>query len=432
MNLGVLKLLEARLEGISRLLRARRVDYNIIELDFKGYLLYANLAKSNASFFRTKEPLVPARRFSAPFDLMLSRLDNTHLLSARVDGTNRIIALTLKKDMGYKSLTLNLVLELTGRHTNAIITDEASIILEALHHIGPRASYREIRPKIPLAPLKQREGVSFEELEPESLETLLLEKDIRLARFRTKKAALLKDIAKRRASYAKKLASLDSKEALEVKARENREKANLLLAHIDELPSHRGTITLEGVDIELSRGGSYEVTTYFKAAKRLEAKAKSIYKEEANLNERLKFFADLADIIEVARDANALVELHIRPSKNTAQRVSKERFMSVFIDEIKVSVGKNAKENIALLKAANANDIWLHIKDVPSSHMIIHCGKNAPKDEMIKKAASLLLKLNGLNINGALVDYTKRKFVKLQNGANVLYNKYQTIYIKEE
>jgi len=38
-------------------------------------------------------------------------------------------------------------------------------------------------------------------------------------------------------------------------------------------------------------------------------------------------------------------------------------------------VGKNEKGNIKLLKQANANDLWLHIKNHPGAHVIVKNNK---------------------------------------------------------
>ena len=103
--------------------------------------------------------------------------------------------------------------------------------------------------------------------------------------------------------------------------------------------------------------------------------------------------------------------------------------MDFFIENFKVSIGRNWKENKALLESAKSEDMWLHIKDYPSSHMIIHSGKTKIPQVVLYKAGSILAHFSGLKTSNLQIDYTKRKFVKLANKANVTYAKEQSIFV---
>ena len=102
-------------------------------------------------------------------------------------------------------------------------------------------------------------------------------------------------------------------------------------------------------------------------------------------------------------------------------------FESFFIEGFKISIGKSERENIVLLKEAKAEDLWLHIRDIPSSHCIIHSGKSKIPDIIIYKAAQILVGLLKSYGGSYEVDYTKRKFVKILEGAKVVYAKEQTL-----
>ena len=74
----------------------------------------------------------------------------------------------------------------------------------------------------------------------------------------------------------------------------------------------------------------------------------------------------------------------------------------------------------------------MHIRDVPSKHCIIHCGKSKISDIILYKAAKILIGLTK-NFSGNYdVDYTRRKFVKITQGANVVYAKEQTLQLKKD
>ena len=59
--------------------------------------------------------------------------------------------------------------------------------------------------------------------------------------------------------------------------------------------------------------------------------------------------------------------------------------------------------------------------------MIIFCGKARLRDEVLGKAGEILVGLCGVKAGNFRVDYTRRKFVKITQGANVVYGKYQSL-----
>ena len=103
-----------------------------------------------------------------------------------------------------------------------------------------------------------------------------------------------------------------------------------------------------------------------------------------------------------------------------------------WVEDYKVLVGRNSNENQKLLEIAKANDLWMHIRDVPSSHVIIRTDKQNLPDSVIQAAAKLCVDFSVKKPGDYEVDYTKRKFVKVQEGSNVLYNKYDTIKVTKE
>ena len=92
-------------------------------------------------------------------------------------------------------------------------------------------------------------------------------------------------------------------------------------------------------------------------------------------------------------------------------------------------LGKNEKGNISLLQSAKAKDIWIHMKERPSCHVIIKTDKQNIPLHIIKSAARVCVDFTMFEKGRYLVDYTPRREVNIQNGANVLYNKYKTLEI---
>ena len=84
---------------------------------------------------------------------------------------------------------------------------------------------------------------------------------------------------------------------------------------------------------------------------------------------------------------------------------------------------------MSVLKNAKAKDIWLHLKEQPSCHVIITTDKQSLPEKIIKSAARLCVDFTTTSQDKYLVDYTPRREVTIQSGANVLYNKYKTVEI---
>ncbi len=96
-----------------------------------------------------------------------------------------------------------------------------------------------------------------------------------------------------------------------------------------------------------------------------------------------------------------------------------------------ILIGKNNLQNDKLTFSAEPNEIWLHAKDMPGSHVII-VGEN-PDDETILYAAKLAAAYSrGSRSSNVPVDYTKRRFVKKPSGAKpgfVIYTNQRTLYV---
>jgi predicted ribosome quality control (RQC) complex YloA/Tae2 family protein len=82
-------------------------------------------------------------------------------------------------------------------------------------------------------------------------------------------------------------------------------------------------------------------------------------------------------------------------------------------------IGKNAKANdILTLKYAFKEDLWLHAKDVPGSHVVIKykAGKNFPKDVIERGAQLAAYYSKRKNETLCPVAVTSKKFVRKRKG----------------
>jgi predicted ribosome quality control (RQC) complex YloA/Tae2 family protein len=99
-----------------------------------------------------------------------------------------------------------------------------------------------------------------------------------------------------------------------------------------------------------------------------------------------------------------------------------------------VYVGKNNIQNDYLtIKFAGPNDIWLHTKEIPGSHVIVQTAGKQIDDATLAEAANLAAFYSkAKNSTKVPVDYTIRKNVRKPNGSKpgmVIYENNKTVYI---
>jgi predicted ribosome quality control (RQC) complex YloA/Tae2 family protein len=102
-------------------------------------------------------------------------------------------------------------------------------------------------------------------------------------------------------------------------------------------------------------------------------------------------------------------------------------------DGYRILIGRNNRQNdLVTMRLARNDDLWLHAKDIPGSHVIIQLQNNTRFSEtVIARAAGLAAYFSrarqGLKVP---VDYTLRKFVRKPRGAKpgmVIYDHQKTI-----
>lgn len=101
-------------------------------------------------------------------------------------------------------------------------------------------------------------------------------------------------------------------------------------------------------------------------------------------------------------------------------------------DGTEIFVGKNNKQNDYLTnKLARRDEIWLHTKDIPGSHVVIRA--TSPSQTTILEAATLAAYYSkAKNSSSVPVDYTQIRHVKKPNGSKpgfVIYDNQQTVFV---
>ncbi len=441
MKLYELKAIAKRLNNFTFISRARRIEDNTIEIMFdKSDSYFFNMTRGHSFIYKAPSQR-PLQGYNAPFDTLLhTLLSASKLISVDVPNNDRILRLTLAPKSSYKDKIIYLQLEFTGKNTNAILIDDNEVIIEALRHIDADSSFRVIRPGMELLNIPPYERTE-EAKEIADVDAYLEEKytQIQAKKLLEMKKQKLSVTLKKSQKLAQLLAKLPDEKALAKEEQKYKQYANLILANLYQIKPYDtklNTYDFEGNEISIKLPKNIKVNRmsdyFFNLAKRAKNKAKNIHIEKENLESKKAFYDNIYYALEQAKEPYELELLVPKRAKSQRKKEKLKEGELFWIEDYKVLVGRNSNENQKLLAIAKANDLWMHIRNVPSSHVIIRTDKQNLPESVIKAAAKLCVDFSVKNPGDYEVDYTKRKFVKVQEGSNVLYNKYDTIRVTKE
>lgn len=139
-----------------------------------------------------------------------------------------------------------------------------------------------------------------------------------------------------------------------------------------------------------------------------------------------------SDIEEIREELAEQGFLRLRASKKKKKPTKPMPEQFVSSTGMTISVGKNNKQNDFLtFKLAKKNDIWLHTKDIPGSHVVIH--NESPDETTLREAAMLSAYFSKARESASVpVDYTEIRQVKKPNGSKpgfVIYFEQKTLYV---
>ncbi|MBQ9197621.1 MAG: NFACT family protein [Clostridia bacterium] len=255
------------------------------------------------------------------------------------------------------------------------------------------------------------------------------------------RSASLRKLLKTHLERSEKKLSLQEEELLgAARSEEYRVMGELLNAHLYEVPKGAETVTLENyydgqplrIPLDVRLSPAQNAQRYFKryqkarAAARLAAEQKEkTLREISVLEEALcdldscQTEEDIADIRRVLREEGLMkpAAADKKKQQKSPRQSTPMRFVSP--DGVPISVGKNALQNERLTMSARGEDIWLHAKDMPGSHVIIHTDGKPVSDETLLCALRLAAWYSKSKGQSVPVDVTLRKYVKKPSGTPV-------------
>lgn len=438
MKLSHLQQLQKYLKKFTKISAIYRVTDSTLKIAFdKDNDIYFNMQRSNSSMFKCHS-FSRSKVYNAPFDVVLAkRFNRASIVDVELVNDDKILRFKTSLSSAYKEQITYLQFEFTGKYTNVIILDEQNIVLEALRHVDLFASFREVKVgqkllDIPKAPFEAKE-YPIGDIEEFLYEVYEKEQSQKLATLKKQKVALLE---KKLQKLQKLYNALEDEKSLQSEAERLQHCGNLVLANMHNIKPYQKKIELEDYDgktITLKLDRSYQnasdiANSFFAKSKKAKQRAKNLHIEKSSLESKIEHTKLFINTVNEAKDSSKISLLF--PKKEQIKKIKKnDSIETFFIEGYKVSLGKNEKGNIDVLQNAKARDIWIHMKDRPSCHVVITTDKQALPMHIIESASRLCVDFTTLEKDRYLVDYTPRREVSIQNGANVLYNKYETIEV---
>lgn len=438
MKLSHLKQILNLLQKFTKISSIYRVSDTIIKIAFdRDDELYFEMARSNSKIFKCAS-YARSKVYNAPFDVLLAkRFNRANILHVELFGGDKIVRFKTSVASAYKEETTYLQFEFTGKYTNVIILDENEIVLEALRHVDLFSSFREVRVgqkllAVPSAPFEAKEYI-LEDVERFLYEEYEQEERDKLTSLKKQKISLLNKKLKK---LEKLYSTLDDEDELEAEAQKYNHFGNLLLSNMHTIRAYQRVVELDDYDgvkqkIELHKEFSTPAmmaNSLFVRSKKAKQRASHLHIERASLSSKIEHLKLFINTVTEAKDMAKIQLLFPKVVQN--KKIKIDDSIEVFwIEGYKITLGKNEKGNITLLQNARAKDIWIHMKERPSAHVLITTDKQNIPMSVIEGAARLCVDFTTFEKDRYLVDYTPRREVTIQSGANVLYNKYQTIEI---
>ena len=163
-----------------------------------------------------------------------------------------------------------------------------------------------------------------------------------------------------------------------------------------------------------------------------------------DIQDEIKYFEEIKMFIEKENDFIGIEEIENElnltnngnKSKNKIKlnKSKKRELLSFDYKGFQIFVGRNNKENEEIsFSKGQPNDIWLHIKDIPGSHVLILRNNQELPNDVLLHAANLACEYSKAKKGDKVtVDYCEKKFVKkIKNSkpGNVIYTNFHSLLI---
>lgn len=438
-----LKIIAEYLQKFKRINSIYRVDYETLMIEFdRENFIYFNMKRSQSFIYKKESESIRPNKLLSPFDTLISqRFQRAEIKKIELIADDKILRIDVNLSNKYKNLTSSIQFEFTGKHTNIILLDENIETIEAIHHINEFQSVRPV--KIGLK-LENPPKPNFSFKSGEDIENISEYLNKKYLKFVQNKLLEIKNREIKKtdikiSKLAKNLKTVDSEEILLNKSEKLKEIGELILINLYNIPKYEKTLQLtnfQGETVHFTRplnakDNSHMANIFFQKSKRFKKKSSNSKIERDALTGKIDFLEKLKNAIQNSNSPEELSILISKPkeSKKEKKASSQEFFETFWIENHKVILGKSEKGNVEILNKSKSNDLWIHMKDRPSAHVVIITDRREVKENIIREAGKLCLRFSVSEKGAYLLDYTQRRYVRIQSGSNVLYTNYNTMKI---
>ena len=163
-----------------------------------------------------------------------------------------------------------------------------------------------------------------------------------------------------------------------------------------------------------------------------------------DIQNEIKYFEEIKMFIEKENDFIGIEEIENElnlsdngnkiKNKIKLNKTKKRELLSFDYKGFQIFVGRNNKENEEIsFSKGQTNDIWMHIKDIPGSHVLILRNNQELPEDVLIYAANLACEYSKAKKGDKVtVDYCERKFVKkIKNSkpGNVTYTNFHSLLV---
>ena len=234
------------------------------------------------------------------------------------------------------------------------------------------------------------------------------------------------------------------------RAKEYREKGEVLTAYMHQVQQGQTSVELENfyndnelikIELDAQKSPAANAQWYFSRYQKMKNRKMHLETQIPQTNQEIDYIDsilaqleiassdDIDEIREELRDQGYLKKQRANRKKKKKSTGPEKYYAS---DGTLIYVGKNNNQNDQLtMKTARKNEWWLHTKDIPGSHVVIRSDK--PSEETIEEAAILAAYFSKYRLSSSVpVDYTQIKHVHKPNGAKpgfVIYDNQNTVFV---
>ena len=251
----------------------------------------------------------------------------------------------------------------------------------------------------------------------------------------------------------KRLTAINSKQKDALSSEDNKLKGELLLANLYRLKDGQSECILEnyydGTQIKIQLDQNLSITqnaeNYYKKYNKQKRTLTALEPQRKMAESELNYFLSVSDEVLLAEtfdelllvqleleNAGIIVQKQVNQNKKKATSFCRE----YCVDGFTVLVGRNNAENDKLTFTSAPDDVWVHVKDYHSSHVIIQArGKVVPEKVVLTACEICAYYSKGREGGKTDVVYTNKKNVKKPPKSKpgfCIYENFRSIVVKPE